>query len=179
MGSTKQGSGLVLIYTGNGKGKTTAALGLALRAIGHGRRVCFIQFMKGSKVYGEIQAAEKFLPDLVIIQSGLATFVNRENPAQIDRDLAKRGLAIAREAAAEGKYDLMVLDEINVALDYQLLSIEEVTGFVTGRPAGLDLVLTGRSAAPELIRLADLVSEVTEIKHHYHSGVTAREGIEF
>lgn len=170
--------GLVMVYTGNGKGKTTAALGLALRAIGHGHKVCVIQFMKGSKNYGEIQAAAKHLPNLVIIQSGLETFVDR-NPAQIDVDLAKKGLQIARETAASGDYQLIVLDEINVALDYHLVTLEEVIQLIGEKPPQLNLVLTGRWAAPEIIQLADLVSEVAEVKHHYANGVKARAGIEF
>lgn len=171
--------GLVMVYTGNGKGKTTAALGLALRAIGHGQKVCVIQFMKGSKNYGEIQAAAKHLPNLVIIQSGLETFVNRNNPAQIDVELAQKGLQIAREAIASGEYQLIVLDEINVALDYKLFTLEEVIQLICEKPPQLNLVLTGRWAAPEIIQLADLVSEVGEVKHHYNNGVQARAGIEF
>lgn len=171
--------GLIMVYTGNGKGKTTAALGLALRAIGHGQKVCVIQFMKGSKNYGEIQAAAKHLPNLVIIQSGLDTFVNRNNPAQIDVDLAKTGLQIARQAVTSGDYQLIILDEINVALDYQLLTLEEVLQLISEKPPQLNMVLTGRGAAPEIMQLADLVSLVEEVKHHYANGVQARAGIEF
>lgn len=179
MSLATQERGLVMVYTGNGKGKTTAALGQALRAIGHGRKVCVVQFMKGSKNYGELQAAARYLPDLEIVQSGLETFVDRENPAQIDIDLARRGIQAARNAAASGKYQLLILDEINVALDFRLLSLEEVIRFIKEKPPRLDLILTGRGAAQEIIGLANLVSEILEVKHHYSTGVEAREGIEF
>ncbi|MDA8210700.1 MAG: cob(I)yrinic acid a,c-diamide adenosyltransferase [Clostridia bacterium] len=171
--------GLLMVYTGNGKGKTTAALGQALRAIGHGRKVCVVQFMKGSKNYGELQAAAMLVPNLVIVQSGLETFVDSHHPAQIDIDLARRGLEVARNAAASGEYQLIILDEINVALDFHLLALEEVIQFIREKPPRLDLILTGRRAAPEIVGLADLVSEIVEIKHHYTAGVEAREGIEF
>lgn len=179
MSDTTQKRGLVMVYTGNGKGKTTAALGQALRAIGHDRKVCIIQFMKGSKNYGELQAAIKYLPDLEIVQSGLETFVDRDNPAQIDIDLARRGLGIAKNAAVSGKYQLLILDEINVALDFHLLALEEVIQFIKEKPPKLDLILTGRGAAREITELADLVSEISEIKHHYTLGLEARKGIEF
>ncbi|MHB1419957.1 MAG: cob(I)yrinic acid a,c-diamide adenosyltransferase [Bacillota bacterium] len=175
----KQKQGLVQVYTGNGKGKTTAALGQALRALGHGYKVLMVQFMKGSKNYGELQAAEGYLPDFTIIQSGRHDFVSKQNPEKIDIDLALQGLKIAREAILSGVYDLIILDEINVAIDFGLLPLVEVMELIATRPPTLDLILTGRYAPEEIIAAADLVSEVKEMKHHYNNGVEAREGIEF
>lgn len=179
MDSDSKGDGLVMVYTGDGKGKTTAALGQALRAIGHGGRVFMIQFMKGSRNYGEIQAVERYLPRMTIIQSGLDSFVDRSNPSEADIALARQGLALAREKIASGLFDLVILDEINVAVDYGLVSLGEVVEVVRGRPPGIDLVLTGRYAPREILELADLVSEVREVKHHYRKGIQARAGVEF
>ncbi len=170
--------GTVQVYTGDGKGKTTAALGLALRAVGHGLSVYMLQFMKGSSNYGELTSAAK-LPGFTIEQSGRDEFVDRESPAQVDIDLAVEGLEKARVAVASGDYDIVILDEVNVALDFALISIEDVLSLIETRPPHVELVLTGRSAHPSIVRVADLVSEVLNIKHHYDAGVEAREGIEF
>jgi len=169
--------GLVIVITGNGKGKTTAALGQALRAIGHGYRVCMVQFMKGRK-YGELLAAEKYLPLLTIHRCGLDSFVMRGNPAPVDIEMACDGLELAKKVIASGRYDMVILDEVNVAMDFKLLSVAEVVSLIRNRPPGLDLILTGRYAPPEIIELADTVSEVREIKHHYNAGIKDREGIE-
>ncbi|MFX4260804.1 cob(I)yrinic acid a,c-diamide adenosyltransferase [Pelotomaculum propionicicum] len=171
--------GAVHVYTGNGKGKTTAAVGLALRAVGHGFKVFMLQFMKGSKNYGEIIAAEKYLPDFTIVQSGLETFVSKEDPAQVDIDLALRGLEIAKEVIRENKYDMVILDEINVALDYKLIPLGEVVEMIKSRPPEMELVLTGRDAPKEIMELGDVVSDVTLVNHPFYHGVEAREGIEF
>ena len=170
--------GLVLVHTGNGKGKTTAAFGQALRAVGQGLRVCVIQFMKGRK-YGEFLAAERYLPNLTIHLSGLDSFVMRDKPAPVDIELARKGLDIAREAISSGNYDMVILDEINVAVDFKLIPLEEVINLIRNKPAALDLVLPGRYAAPEIMELADTVSEVREIKHHYSAGIKDRAGIEY
>lgn len=170
--------GLVMVLTGNGKGKTTSALGQALRAIGHGYRVCMVQFMKG-KSYGELIAAEKYLPNFKIFQYGLDSFVMRDNPAPIDAELARQGLEMARRLIRSKEYDMIILDEINVAVDFKLIPLEEVIEMVRGKPPELDLILTGRYAPEEIREMADLVSEVTEIKHHYAAGIKGREGIEF
>lgn len=172
-------SGLVHVYTGNGKGKTTAALGLALRAVGHGWRVYMLQFMKGSKNYGEIIAAEKYLPGFTIVQSGLETFVNKENPAREDLNLALAGLELAKKVIMENQYDLVILDEINVALDFKLIPLEEVVQLIKNKPASMELVLTGRYAPKEIISLGNVISDITLIEHPYYHGVAAREGIEF
>ncbi len=170
--------GIVMVITGNGKGKTTAAIGQALRALGHGKKVFMIQFMKGKK-YGEVLAAEKCLPDFTIRQSGLDSFVMRDNPAPIDIELAKAGFKLAGEVVASGEYDLVILDEINVALDFKLLSLPEVVDMINNKPAAVDLILTGRYAPQEIIDLADTVSDIQEIRHHYTRGIKERAGMEY
>jgi cob(I)alamin adenosyltransferase len=170
--------GLVQVYTGNGKGKTTAAFGQALRAVGQGYRVCVIQFMKGRK-YGELLAAEKHLPDLTVHLSGLDSFVMRENPSPLDIELARSGLELARQAITSGDYDMVILDELNVAADFKLIPIDDIVGLIKGKPAALDLIITGRYAPPEIIALADTVSEIREVRHHYNAGVKDRAGIEY
>ncbi|AET69651.1 ATP:corrinoid adenosyltransferase [Desulfosporosinus orientis DSM 765] len=170
--------GLVMVITGNGKGKTTSSFGQALRAIGQGYKVCIIQFMKGRK-YGEVIAAEKFLPDLQIYQFGLDSFVMRNNPAPVDVEMARQGLEKAKEIIARSDYNMVILDEINVAVDFKLIPEEEVLEMVKNKPAELDLLLSGRYASDKLREIADLVSEVTEIKHHYNAGIKDRAGIEY
>jgi cob(I)alamin adenosyltransferase len=170
--------GTVQVYTGDGKGKTTAALGLALRAVGHGLTVYMLQFMKGSPNYGELTSA-RLLPGLTIEQSGRDEFVDRRNPARIDRELAAEGLAKGRAALLGGRYDIVILDEVNVAVDFGLVALEDVLELIEKRPPHVELILTGRSARPEIVRAADLVSEVLNIRHHYDAGVEAREGIEY
>lgn len=170
--------GIVYVLTGNGKGKTTAALGLALRVIGHGGRVWMAQFMKG-RIYGEIQAARTYLPDLVIEQFGRDAFVNPKSPDPLDRQLAARGLEQSRRVISGGEFNMVILDEINVAVNFGLIPVEEVVRLIRERPQPLDLVLTGRYASDEVIALADTVSEVREIKHHFHKGVKERPGMEY
>jgi cob(I)alamin adenosyltransferase len=174
----KHRKGLVQVYTGNGKGKTTAAFGQALRAVGQGFRVCVIQFMKGRK-YGELLAAERLLPNLTVRLSGLDSFVMRDKPAPLDIELAEQGLALACEAVASGDYEMVVLDEINVAADFKLIPVGDVADLIRSRPPALDLILTGRYAAPEIIALADTVTEMREVKHHYNAGIKERAGIEY
>jgi len=172
--------GLVMVYTGNGKGKTTAALGLALRQIGWGRKVLFLQFMKGpGNVYGEKIAAERFLPDLEIEQWGRESFVNLTDPDPIDKELARKGLDRAYEAIQSGDYGLVVLDEACIAMACGLLATQEVIELLDARPPDVDIVLTGRYCPQRIIDYADMVSEVKEIKHHYSQGIEARKGIEF
>ena len=174
----KTAKGLVIVITGNGKGKTTAAFGQALRAIGQGYKVFVLQFMKGRK-YGEFIAAEKYLPHLTIRMSGLDSFVMRDNPAAIDIELAQKGLDAAKKEINSGKYDMVILDEINVALDFKLIALTEVIELIKNKPANLDLILTGRYAPPEIIELADTVSEVKEVRHHYKAGIKDRAVIEY
>jgi cob(I)alamin adenosyltransferase len=171
--------GLVLVYTGDGKGKTTAAIGQALRSVGHGNRVLVIQFMKGKK-YGEVLAAEKYLAGmLTMVQCGLDSFVMKNDPAPVDIELARQGLALAKKTIASGDYQMVVLDEINVALDFKLVELEDILEIIKTKPASLDLVLTGRYAPAEVIELADMVSDIREIKHHYAQGIKERAGIEY
>jgi len=170
--------GTVQVYTGDGKGKTTAALGQALRAAGHGQKVIVIQFMKGQINYGELRAVEN-VPGLEIEQYGLPTFVERGNPSQEDKELARKGVERAREILCDATHDMVVLDEINVAVDYGLVGLDELIGLIEARPPEMELVLTGRYVAEKIIELADLVTEMKEIKHHYQKGIQAREGIEY
>jgi len=169
--------GLVQVYTGSGKGKTTAALGLGFRALGKGFKVFMIQFMKGDIEYGELVTARK-LSGFKIEQFGRPEFVDRSNPAQIDIELAKQGLKRAKQILEENKYDLLILDEINVALDWKLVDLEEVIELIRKKPSNMELVLTGRYAHPKIIELADLVTNMDEVKHPYHQGILARDGIE-
>ena len=169
--------GRVQLYTGNGKGKTTAALGLAFRAAGHGLRVYVMQFMKGQTVYGELEAAKRLAPELTIEQVGRAGFVARDpDPADVQK--AQEAFSRARNLVISGDYDLVVLDEINCAVDYGLVSLADVLDLVADRPEQTELVLTGRGAPKELIDAADLVTEMREIKHYFNAGQPARQGIE-
>lgn len=179
--NAEQGTkGLVLVYTGDGKGKTTAALGLALRQVGWGRRVLVIQFMKGKgNVYGERIAAEKHLPLLEIEQHGRDEFVDLKDPASVDKELARGALRRAEEAFSSGRYGLVVLDEVNVAAACGLVEVSEVLDLLKKRSSGLDVVLTGRYCPQEIVDAADMVSEVKELKHHFKKGVRARKGIEY
>lgn len=170
--------GLVMVITGNGKGKTTSAFGQALRAIGQGCKVFIMQFMKG-RDYGEYVAAEKYLPRLTVRRSGLDSFVMRDNPAPVDIELARQGFEEAKKAVASGKYNMIILDEINVAVDFKLIGLQDVLDLIKNRPPQVDLMLTGRYAPKEIIKLADMVSEVKEIKHHYAAGIKDRAGIEY
>jgi cob(I)alamin adenosyltransferase len=169
---------MIQVYTGDGKGKTTAALGQALRALGHGRKVFMIQFMKG-RTYGELIACRDCLPDFTIVMAGRDEFVNRESPEEIDLRMAREGFDLARKVVEEGRHHMLILDEINVALDYGLLPLQEVLDFLRSCPREMEIVCTGRYAPQQLIDLADMVSEVREIKHHYRQGVEMREGIEY
>ncbi|MEO0136613.1 MAG: cob(I)yrinic acid a,c-diamide adenosyltransferase [candidate division WOR-3 bacterium] len=169
---------MIQIYTGNGKGKTTAALGLALRALGHGRRVLMIQFMKGRINYGELKAA-RFLKNFEIEQYGRPDFVDRDHPAKIDIELAKKGLERAKEAIKSRKYDIIILDELNVALDYGLISIKEVLELIKKIPKKTELIITGRYMPEILGTHADLISEIVEVKHYFQKGIRARKGIDY
>lgn len=170
--------GLVQIYTGNGKGKTTAALGIALRACGQGARVTMIQFMKGWPHYGELASA-KNIPGLTLIQTGRPDYVYKGQATDVDRAEAERGLALAEAALRGGACDMLILDEVNVALDFGLVALEQVVALVRSKPPEAELVLTGRDAKKELLDLADLVTEMHEVKHPYQQGQIARKGVEY
>jgi len=169
--------GYIHIYTGPGKGKTTAALGLGLRATGAGFNVHMIQFMKGRR-YSEIDALEN-LPNFTISQHGRDEFVSKEKPEQIDIDLALEGFTHAKEMINNNNHDMIILDELNVAVDYNLISLENVLKLIEEKPEKLELVLTGRDVHPELVKIADVVTEMLEIKHPYQQGIPARKGIDF
>jgi cob(I)alamin adenosyltransferase len=169
--------GLIQVYTGNGKGKTTAALGLALRAAGHGLRTYIGQFLKG-RATGEQRAAELLAPYLTIEQFGGGEFVFTPGDAR-EASIARRGLHRVRQILTSAEYDIVVLDEINVALDLELVSLEDVLSLLDTRPPEVELVLTGRGVPQELIGRADLVTEMVAIKHCYERGMAARPGIEF
>ena len=169
--------GYIHVYTGDGKGKTTSSLGLAMRAAGAGNRVAMIQFMKGRR-YSEIDTAE-LIPGIEIFQHGRDEFVSKEDPEQIDIDLARKGFEHAREIVNGGEYDMVILDEINVALDFKLLPIDEVMELIRNRPVHVEMVLTGRNAPAQIMEEADLITEMREVKHFYQQGVEARKGIEF
>jgi cob(I)alamin adenosyltransferase len=169
--------GCVQVYTGNGKGKTTAALGLALRAVGRGLRVCVFQFIKGGGPYGEHLIAGKLAPLFTIIQSGRPGWVNTKDISE-DRRVAQEALLRAKELLTSGDYDLVVLDEINGAVGFGLIDVEQVLDVIALKPERVELVLTGRNAHERVIAAADLVTEMREIKHYFSAGVPARSGIE-
>ncbi len=168
--------GYVQVYTGNGKGKTTAAFGLALRAVCAGKKVFIGQFVKGMQ-YSELKVVE-YLPDLEIEQFGRGCFIY-DQPAAEDIKLARKGLERCQAILKEGRYDVVILDEINIAMYFKLFSVEAVLDLLTNRASHTEVVLTGRYAPEEIINAADLVTEMKEIKHYYTVGVEAREGIEF
>jgi len=174
----KSVNGLVQVYTGNGKGKTSAALGAILRALGHGLKVCIIFFMKGKYPYGEFSTLSK-LPNVDVASFGLRCFTdpNYIKPEEIEQ--ANLALAAAREAMLSGRYNLVVLDEVNVAVDHKLLELDEVVRLIEDRPRNVDLILTGRYADTKVIEMADLVTEMVKLKHPYEKGIKARKGIEF
>lgn len=171
--------GLVQVYTGDGKGKTTAALGLTLRAVGHGYRIYMIQFMKGWPNYGELTSAKLLAPHFTLIQFGRAEFVNKKNPAAMDIEEAQEALKHAQEVVAQELYDILILDEVICAVDFGLIKEEQLVEFIKNKPPHLELVLTGRGATAKIIALADLVTESRMIKHYYNEKVGAREGIEY
>lgn len=169
--------GCVQVYTGNGKGKTTAALGLALRAVGRGLKVCVFQFIKGGGRYGEHLAAEKLAPLLTIIQTGRPGWVNTKDISE-DRSIAQEALVRAEELLTSGEFDLFICDEINGAVGFGLIEVEQVLELISRKPEKTELVLTGRNVHQRVIDAADLVTEMREIKHYYKAGVPARTGIE-
>lgn len=169
--------GCIQVYTGNGKGKTTAALGLSLRAVGRGLRVCVFQFIKGGGPYGEHLIADKLAPLFTIIQTGRPGWVNTKDISE-DRQAAQEALERARGLITSGEYDLVVLDEINGAVGFGLVDVEQVLELISQKPERTELVLTGRNAHEKVIEAADLVTEMREVKHYYKAGVPARTGIE-
>lgn len=170
--------GLIQVYTGSGKGKTTAALGLALRAAGHQMRTYIGQFLKGTR-YGELESVKLLAPYVTLEQYGLEGWVRPGSVTPEQRAAAEDGLARAREALLSGEYDLVILDEVNVAIDFGLVNLEGVLALLAVKPPPVELVLTGRQAPQAILDLADLVTEMQELRHPYHRGIPARAGIEF
>ncbi|MEM4704438.1 MAG: cob(I)yrinic acid a,c-diamide adenosyltransferase [Candidatus Bathyarchaeia archaeon] len=175
---TRLDKGLVQVYTGDGKGKTSAAFGLALRAAGRGLRVYIIQFIKGGFDYGELYVVER-VPNVVLKAFGRGKFVLAKPPEAEDVRLAEEALSLAREVVLGGEFDVVVLDEVNVAADLGLVEVEDVLGLVRKKPKHVELVLTGRNAPAAFVEVADLVTEMREVKHPFRKGVAARKGIEF
>ena len=170
--------GLVQVYTGGGKGKTTAAFGLALRAAGHGLKVVIVQFMKTAR-YGEHKALQYLAPYVLVKAFGRPGFIHRGGVQPEDFEQAHQALSFAREIMLKGEADVLILDEINNALYFGLLEEQEVLNFLKERPPQVEVVLTGRHAPPSIIEAADLVTEMRPIKHPYEKGIPARQGIEF
>jgi cob(I)alamin adenosyltransferase len=175
-GSMKLNKGYVHIYTGDGKGKTTAAIGLALRAVGAGMKVFIVQFLKG-KASSEFIPLAKLSDSIVFVHYGRNCLI-KDKPTEEDKALALRGLKEASEAIVSGKYDLVILDEANVAVWFDLLSVDDLLDLIKKKPDHVELVFTGRKADPKLIEAADLVTEMKEIKHYHTQGISARTGIE-
>ncbi len=169
--------GLVMVNTGNGKGKTTAALGAALRAAGSGIRVCIIQFLKGSWHYGELESLKK-IPEIEIYQMGTG-FTWQKESLDEDRALAKKAWEKCKQAVLSGVYGMVIFDEINYVLHYGLLDEDEIIDFLQKRPEGIHIILTGRNAPVRIQEIADLVTEMQEIKHPFKQGIKAQQGIEF
>jgi cob(I)alamin adenosyltransferase len=170
--------GLVQVYTGNGKGKTTAAFGLALRATGRGLKVYIIQFIKGGFDYGELYTVDK-LPNLTLKAFGRGEFITAKPPDKEDVRLAEQALQLAKQTVNSGKYDVIILDEVNVALTLKLIDLEEVLKLIQNKPNHVELVLTGRNAPVQVIDASDYVTEMREVKHPYSKGYQSRKGIEY
>ncbi len=170
--------GLLIVNTGNGKGKTTAALGQAFRAVGHGFRVCFLQFLKGSWKYGELEAAKRF-EDLMEIRALGKGFTWQSEDLNEDIQSARDAWDLAKQVIASGKFKMVVLDELTYLITYGMVPEEDILNTLRNRPPELHVVVTGRDASPGLIELADLVTEMNEIKHPFRNGIKAQRGIEF
>ena len=173
--------GLTIVYTGKGKGKTTAALGIVLRAIGYGKKICMIQFIKGSWHYGELYSSNRLEPEfeMVAIGKGFVGIIDDKSSKEDHKNIANEAIKISREKIQSGKYDIIILDEINYAIKLGLIKVEDVIDLIKSKPEKLDLVLTGNYAVNEIIDLADLVTEMREIKHPFQKGIKARKGIDF
>ncbi len=173
--------GLVIVYTGGGKGKTSAALGLVLRAVGYNHKVCMVQFVKGSWHYGELDSVKRLAPEFEMVTAGkgFVGILDDKSPREEHVKAANDTLAISREKIMSGKFDVVILDEINYAIQLELLKLDDVIDMIKSKPAELDLVLTGDHATKEVIDLADLVTEMKEIKHPFKSGIKAKKGIDF
>jgi cob(I)alamin adenosyltransferase len=173
--------GLVIVYTGNGKGKTTAALGMALRAIGYNHKICLIQFIKGSWPYGEMESAKRLEPELelIIAGKGFVGIIDDKSPREEHVKIAKEAIQISKKKIQSGNYNIVILDEVNYAINLGLIDVNDVLELIKSKPDNLNLVLTGNHTKNEIIELADLVTEMKEIKHPFKSGIKAKKGIDF
>jgi cob(I)alamin adenosyltransferase len=173
--------GFIIVYTGDGKGKTTAAIGMAMRAIGRGWQVLMVQFMKGTWHYAELDTAKRLAPDFDIVPMGVGFYkiLDDHHTEEEHHQAAAKALAFAREKMVSGKYDMLILDEVNNAMSTGLLAIADVMKLLDDKPSDFTVVLTGRGASQEIIDRADLVTEMREVKHPYQKGIFAQKGIDF
>ncbi|MFQ5440901.1 MAG: cob(I)yrinic acid a,c-diamide adenosyltransferase [Nitrosopumilaceae archaeon] len=173
--------GLTIVYTGKGKGKTTAALGIVLRATGYDKKICMIQFIKGSWHYGEMNSSKRLQPgfEMVAIGKGFVGIIDDKSPLEDHKEIANEAVKISNTKIQSGDYDIVILDEVNYAINLGLVKLEDVLNLIKSKPSTLDLVLTGNYAKDEIIELADLVTEMKEIKHPYQQGKKAKKGIDF
>jgi cob(I)alamin adenosyltransferase len=173
--------GLIIVYHGNGKGKTTAALGVALRAIGYEMNVCMIQFIKGEWNYGEIYSSNRLKPnfELVITGKGFVGIIDDDHAFEEHVESSKNALAIAKEKINSGNYDIVILDEINYALKLKLIEEEEIISLLDSKPAKVTVILTGNYLTDNIFHRADLVTEMRESKHPYNKGIKAKKGIDY
>lgn len=172
---------MVIVYTGNGKGKTTAALGMALRAVGYGKKICMIQFIKGSWHYGEMDSSRRLEPEfeMTAIGKGFVGIIDDKSPREDHEKIAREAVKISKEKISSNRYDMVILDEINYAINLNLVDVEDMVEMIKAKPEALDLVLTGNYAKREIVDLADLVTEMKEVKHPYKAGIKAKRGIDF
>ncbi len=173
--------GLTIVYTGKGKGKTTAALGIALRATGYKKKTCMIQFIKGSWHYGEMDSSKRLEPEFEIIAvgKGFVGIIDDKSPKEDHKKIAREAVRVSSEKIQSGMYDIVILDEINYAVNLELIPVGDVLELIRSKPQGVDLVLTGNYARDEVIEAADLVTEMREIKHPFQKGIKAKKGIDF
>ncbi len=175
--------GYIQVYTGNGKGKTTASLGLAMRALGRCWKVLIIMFTKGGDDYGELNAFRELAPDIAnnlkIVQAGLDRIVYLDNQNEKDREEILKGWELAKKAIKNDEYQLIILDEANIAIDLGIIDVDEVVEVLKNKPDNMEIVLTGRNAHPKIIEIAHLVSNIEPVKHYWDTGIAARKGIEY
>ena len=173
--------GLVIVYTGKGKGKTTSALGIALRAVGYGKKIAMIQFIKGSWHYGEMDSSKRLEPEfeMIAVGKGFVGILDDKSTKEEHENVANEALKISKEKMISGDYDIIILDEVNYAVNLNLVKIEEILSLIKSKPNNIDLILTGNYAKRELIEIADLVTEMKEIKHPFQKGIKAKKGIDF
>ena len=173
--------GLVIVYTGKGKGKTTAALGIVLRAVGHGHKVGMIQFIKGEWYYGELTSSKRLEPEFEMIAAGkgFVGIIDDDHPIEDHQVAAQEAMALAQEKLSSGAYDIMILDEINYAANLNRISEQDILDIISARPEKTTLVLTGNYVPESVVAAADLVTEMREIKHPYQRGIRAKKGIDF